>query len=293
MLEEHAACLAPSTLRSAPCRAWQRGSRSAAPDAADYANAACRTQPALGPSAAPRAQQQSTGQPLTTLTQHLAQHCTMADPLEDDEDPEAAMRAYMEKTQINKDKGGPRRTLVERASDNTQGGADAFKQSERIIKSTQAMTDGLKLKRKTAADEMEADSKEMARLDRELDEFRRKYDAVCQSYDDNVAKRNHLRATLADAKRQMDDMQTTCGEWAARNRRDQYKFNSKLVSEELRELRGYSVEPGSTCTRKEAQSRTRTSRTLQTNREQSQQDQLAELMRQTKAKARALARGKK
>merc|ERR1719399_2527089 len=111
---------------------------------------------------------------------------------------------------------------------------------------------------------MEADSKEMARLDRELDEFRRKYDAVCQSYDDNVAKRNHLRATLADAKRQMDDMQTTCGEWAARNRRDQYKFNSKLVSEELRELRGYSVEPGSTFTRKEAQSRTRTSRTLQT-----------------------------
>ena len=91
----------------------------------------------------------------------------------------------------------------------------------------------------------------------------------------------------------MDDMQTTCGEWAARNRRDQYKFNSKLVSEELRELRGYSVEPGSTCTRKEAQSRTRTSRTLQTNREQSQQDQLAELMRQTKAKARALAKGKK
>ena len=217
----------------------------------------------------------------------------MADPLDDDEDPEAAMRAYMEKTKINKDKGGPRRTLVERASDNTQGGADAFKQSERIIKSTQAMTDGLKLKRKTAADEMEADSKEMARLDRELDEFRRKYDAVCQSYDDNVAKRNHLRATLADAKRQMDDMQTTCGEWAAHNRRDQYKFNSKLVSEELRELRGYSVEPGSTCTRKEAQSRTRTSRTLQTNREQSQQDQLAELMRQTKAKARALAKGKK
>ena len=34
---------------------------------------------------------------------------------DDDEDPEAAMRAYMEKTQINKDKGGPRRTLVERA----------------------------------------------------------------------------------------------------------------------------------------------------------------------------------
>ena len=76
---------------------------------------------------------------------------------DDDEDPEAAMRAYMEKTKINKDKGGPRRTLVERASDNTQGGADAFKQSERIIKSTQAMTDGLKLKRKTAAAEMEAD----------------------------------------------------------------------------------------------------------------------------------------
>ena len=75
------------------------------------------------------------------------------------------MRAYMEKTKINKDKGGPRRTLVERASDNTQGGADAFKQSERIIKSTQAMTDGLKLKEKTAADEMEADAKEMARLD--------------------------------------------------------------------------------------------------------------------------------
>ena len=71
----------------------------------------------------------------------------MAD-LDEDDDPEAAMRAYMEKTQINKDKGGPRRTLVERASDNTQGGADAFKQSERIIKSTQAMTDGLKLKRK-------------------------------------------------------------------------------------------------------------------------------------------------
>ena len=283
----------------APCRdfgnclsALQRQAAAQAPDAR---RRACRRRsrslehPAVARRRAPT-------NPRAALSQHCnpALHTTtMADPLDDDEDPEAAMRAYMEKTQINKDKGGPRRTLVERASDNTQGGADAFKQSERIIKSTQAMTDGLKLKRKTAADEMEADSKEMARLDRELDEFRRKYDAVCQSYDDNVAKRNHLRATLADAKKQMDDMQTTCGEWAARNRRDQYKFNSKLVSEELRELRGYSVEPGSTCTRKEAQSRTRTSRTLQTNREQSQQDQLAELMRQTKAKARALAKGKK
>ena len=269
----------PRLSGSAPCRDPGKEAAAAQRHAADYANAAC---PAADGAA-----------PHTTFIHHLAQHCAMADPLDDEDDPEAAMRAYMEKTKINKDKGGPRRTLVERASDNTQGGADAFKQSERIIKSTQAMTDGLKLKRKTAADEMEADAKEMARLDRELDEFRRKYDAVCQSYDDNVAKRNHLRATLADAKRQMDDMQTTCGEWAARNRRDQYKFNSKLVSEELRELRGYSVEPGSTCTRKEAQSRTRTSRTLQTNREQSQQDQLAELMRQTKAKARALAKGKK
>ena len=118
MLEERAACFAPSD--SPAQRPADPGKEAAAaPDAADYANAAC---PAADGAA-----------PHTTFTHHLAQHCAMADPLEDDDDPEAAMRAYMEKTQINKDKGGPRRTLVERASDNTQGGADAFKQSERCL----------------------------------------------------------------------------------------------------------------------------------------------------------------
>jgi hypothetical protein len=214
----------------------------------------------------------------------------MADALDDDDDPEAAMRAYMEKTKINKDAGGPRRTLVERASDSTQGGADAFKQSERIIKSTQAMTDGLKLKRKTAGDEMVADTKEMARLDKELDEFRRKHDRVCAQYANNVAKRDQLRATLADAKRQTDDMTRTCGTWAAKNTHKKMQLDSKAATDLLREVRGFGVEPASTCTRAEAQARTRTSKDIVRNRESVQQQQLAALLSSTRGKARSMAR---
>ena len=48
------------------------------------------------------------------------------------------LRRYREKTQINKAKDGKRVSLMDRQSSNNAQGEDAFKQSERIIKSTEA-----------------------------------------------------------------------------------------------------------------------------------------------------------
>ena len=56
----------------------------------------------------------------------------------EDQDPEEALRRYREQTQLNKPKDGKRVSLMDRQSSNNTQGADAFKQSERIIKSTQA-----------------------------------------------------------------------------------------------------------------------------------------------------------
>ena len=59
--------------------------------------------------------------------------------------------------------------IAQLVSNNAQG-ADAFKQSERIIKNTQAMTDGLKLRRSKCQDEIDEDRAAIAQIDREIAE---------------------------------------------------------------------------------------------------------------------------
>ena len=57
----------------------------------------------------------------------------------EDQDPEEALRRYREQTQLNKPKDGKRVSLMDRQSSGGQQGGDAFKQSERIIRSTAAI----------------------------------------------------------------------------------------------------------------------------------------------------------
>ena len=85
-------------------------------------------------------------------------------------------------------------------------------------------------------------------------------------------------------------MRRTCGTWAAKNTHKKMQLDSKAATDLLREVRGFGVEPASTCTRAEAMARTRTSKDIVGNRESVQQQQLAALLSSTRGKARSMAR---
>ena len=61
-------------------------------------------------------------------------------------------------------------------------------------------------------------------------------------------------------------MTATCAAWRAKNLRDTDRFTKKLAAEELRGARGFSCDPGTTCTRREALARTRSGDTLRATR---------------------------
>ena len=184
----------------------------------------------------------------------------------EDQDPEEALRRYREQTQLNKPKDGKRVSLLERQSNSGQSGGDAFKQSERIIKSTAAMTDGLKERRSKCQDEIDADNEAVMRLDKELAEFERKYKIVVASHDVRVKERDRLRAVLDDSKAKTDQLTVECSEWRAKNLRDTDRHTKRLATETLRGARGFGCDPGTTCTVKEALSRTRSGASLAASR---------------------------
>ena len=180
----------------------------------------------------------------------------------EDQDPEEALRRYREQTQLNKPKDGKRVSLMDRQSSGGQQGGDAFKQSERIIRSTAAMTDGLKARRSKCQDEIDADREALKMLENQLQEFQRKYDIVAASYDVRVAERDRLRGVLETSKAKTDQLTVECSEWRAKNLRDTDRHTKRLATETLRGARGFGCDPGTTCTVREALSRTRSGAAL-------------------------------
>ena len=184
----------------------------------------------------------------------------------EDQDPEEALRRYREQTQLNKPKDGERVSLMDRQSSTNQKGEEAFKQSERIIRSTAAMTDGLKARRSKCQEGIDNDVAALRLLEKELAEFERKHRAVANSHAARVSERGRLAAVLEDSKHRTRNLTVECSEWRAKNLRDTDRHTKKLASETLRGARGFGCDPGTTCSVKEALSRTRSGASLAASR---------------------------
>ena len=184
----------------------------------------------------------------------------------EDQDPEEALRRYREQTALNKPKNGERVSLMDRQSSTNQQGEEAFKQSERIIRSTAAMTDGLKARRSKCQDEIDRDVASLRLLEKELAEFERKHRVVAASHAAHVTERDRLRDVLDDSKHKTAQLTVECSEWRAKNLRDTDRHTKRLATETLRGARGFGCDPGTTCTVKEALSRTRSGASLAASR---------------------------
>ena len=147
-----------------------------------------------------------------------------------------------------------------------QKGEEAFKQSERIIKSTAAMTDGLKARRSKCQEEIDKDNMALRLLDKELAEFQRKHRIVTASSKVRCEERDRLQGVLDDSKTKSGELTATCSQWRAKNLRDTDRHTKRLATETLRGARGFGCDPGTTCTVKEALSRTRSGTSLAASR---------------------------
>ncbi|KAJ1461689.1 hypothetical protein M885DRAFT_611306 [Pelagophyceae sp. CCMP2097] len=169
-----------------------------------------------------------------------------------------ALRRYREKTQLNKPKDGIRKSLVQRQTETGDDG-DAFRASERIVKSTQQVTDShppaLKARRNKCQEDLDRDAASIFQLDKEMAEFERKLSLIESHRSHCASQRDSLKQVLCDSKLQSAQLVKECGARAAKNRKDADRNDRKVASENLRADRGFASGSGSTCTAREARIR--------------------------------------
>ena len=101
-------------------------------------------------------------------------------------------------------------------------------------------------RRKLCEEQMAYDMRELEQLDQQIQSVHRNYDPLCSQLQENMKKRNELVRTLESCRKQenlvMSDMKFTV---INRNQEDT-KFNRKIVTQRLRNIRGYGIDPSST-----------------------------------------------
>lgn len=101
-------------------------------------------------------------------------------------------------------------------------------------------------RRKLCEEQMAYDMRELEQLDQQIQSVHRNYDPLCSQLQENMKRRNELVRTLESCRKQenlvMSDMKFTV---INRNQEDT-KFNRKIVTQRLRNIRGYGIDPSST-----------------------------------------------
>ena len=137
-----------------------------------------------------------------------------------------------------------RMTLVQKQS--TYGVKDPAEHAKRQVSELDKTAKKSQEKRKICNEQMNADKKELALLDEQIRAIHHNYDPLCVQLEENVQKRKELIKTLEACQKQeqavMGDMKMT----VVRRNQDDSKFNRRMATEHLRDLRGFGTDPSST-----------------------------------------------
>eukprot|EP01036_Dinobryon_divergens_P026821 gene26821-35511_t len=138
----------------------------------------------------------------------------------------------------------PRKTLVELAGEaNVKDPAAHAKHQVSELDKTAKRS---QLRRKQCQESIEADQKEIAQLEEQINMLRIRYDPLCENLKSAKIKKQELMKTLGhcvvDQKEIMNEVKGT----VQLRRVEESKFSSKMGSMELEMLRGYTLRPDST-----------------------------------------------
>jgi len=101
-------------------------------------------------------------------------------------------------------------------------------------------------KKKTMLEQVEADTKEIARIDEQLAAIHRTYDPLVAGLADKQAKKANLIALLDKCKNQEKSMMGTMKGMVNENVVRNFKQNRNMASYKLEVERGFTVKPEST-----------------------------------------------
>ena len=139
---------------------------------------------------------------------------------------------------------GKRLTLVQQQS--LVGVKDPSEHARRQVKELDLTASKSKKKRQATFEQIEADRKEIKRIDTRLAEIHRAYDPLCANLDEKIEKRKNLLEMLEQCKRTQKDMMSEMKDMVNQNMVRSYKQNAKDASFKLETQRGYNLKPEST-----------------------------------------------
>ena len=147
-----------------------------------------------------------------------------------------------------KTKGGKRISLVEQQT--TFGVKDPSEHAKRQVKDLDKTAKKSKDRRKKCEEQMERDKKEIAQINKRLEEIHRIYDPLCDSLKEKLEKKDHLIKMLNNCKSQEKDMMGTMKGMVNANMIQTFKQNRNAATFKLETLRGYTIKPESTFSQK-------------------------------------------
>lgn len=137
-----------------------------------------------------------------------------------------------------------RKTLMQRVAEVQV--RDPSEHAKRQVSELDKTAKNSAAKRKACEDQMEADQKELALIQEQLDFIHSRYDPLVdwlkQAHDD----KKRLIETLESCKKEEKRIMSETKETVDTRRMDDSKFRKKMVSLDLERLRGYTLKPEST-----------------------------------------------
>ena len=139
---------------------------------------------------------------------------------------------------------GKRLTLVQQQS--LRGVNDPSGHAKRQVAELDKTAKRSGERRKLCKEQMAYDMRELTQLNKQIQNVHRNYDPLCLQLEEHTRRRNELVKTLESCRKQenlvMSEMKLTV---TNRNQEDN-KLNRMMITQKLRDIRGYSIDPSST-----------------------------------------------
>ena len=101
-------------------------------------------------------------------------------------------------------------------------------------------------KRKICNEQMAHDKKELAHLEEQIKAIHHNYDPLCIQLEENIKKKKDLLEKLNACQKEEHRVMGVMKNTLNQRKIDDAKLIRKMVSQQLKDLRGYSLEPEST-----------------------------------------------
>jgi len=141
-----------------------------------------------------------------------------------------------------------RKTLVQQQSEMTV--KDPSEHAKRQVGELDKTAKKSLAKRKACNDQLEADAKEIEKINIQLERIHLRYDPLVESLRDKMERKAHLlkmlEQCLGEEKRMMNDMKVT----VTTRKQDDSKLNKAMASYKLSTERGFDILPDSTFKQK-------------------------------------------